>query len=59
MRKCGGKVKGKSISKTSVRRIYFKHERFLSSDSVYTAFKSEQRIRNKIYKNLQAGSADA
>ena len=59
VRKCGGKLKGKSISKTSVRRRYFKHERFLSSDSVYTAFKSEQRIMNKIYKKLQAGSADA
>ena len=37
VRKCG-KLKGKSISKTSVRGRLFKHERFLSSDSVYTAF---------------------
>ena len=37
VRKCG-KLKGKSISKTSVRGKLFKHERFLSSDSVYTAF---------------------
>ena len=36
IRKCG-KLKGKSISKTSVRWRLFKHERFLSSDSVYTA----------------------
>ena len=33
-----GKLKGKSISKISVRRKLFKHERFLSSDSVYTSF---------------------
>ena len=37
VRKCG-KLKGKSISKTSARGRVFKHERFLSSDSVYTAF---------------------
>ena len=37
VRKCG-KLKGKSISKTSVRGRLFKPERFLSSDSVYTAF---------------------
>ena len=37
VKKCG-KLKGKSISKTSVRGRLFKHERFLSSDSVYTAF---------------------
>ena len=33
-----GKLKGKSISKTLVRGRLFKHERFHSSDSVYTAF---------------------
>ena len=37
VRKCG-KLKGKSISKTSVRGKLFKHWLFLSSDSVYTAF---------------------
>ena len=37
LRKCG-KLKIKSISKTSVRGRLFKHEHFLSSDSVYTAF---------------------
>ena len=37
VRKCG-KLKEKSISKTSVRGRLFKHKRFLSSDSVYTAF---------------------
>ena len=37
VRKCG-KLKGKSISKTSVKGRLFRHERFLSSDSVYTAF---------------------
>ena len=37
VRKCG-KLKAKSISKTSVRGRLFKHKRFLSSDSVYTAF---------------------
>ena len=34
VRKCV-KLKGKSISKTSLRGRLFKHERFLSSDSVY------------------------
>ena len=34
--KCG-KLKGKSISKTSVRGRLFNLERFLSSDSIYTA----------------------
>ena len=37
VKKCG-KLKGKSISKISVRRKLFKHERFLSCDSVYTSF---------------------
>ena len=37
VRKCG-KLKEKSISKTSVRGRLFKHKRFLSSDSVYNAF---------------------
>ena len=37
VRKCD-KLKGKSISKTSVRGSLFKHELFLSSDSVYIAF---------------------
>ena len=37
VKKCG-KLKGKSISKISVRRKLFKNERFLSSDSVYTSF---------------------
>ena len=37
VRKCG-KLKGNSTSKTSVRGRLFKHERFLSSDSGYTAF---------------------
>lgn len=32
------KLKGKSISKVSVRGRIFKDERFLSSDLVYTAF---------------------
>ena len=36
--KKSGKLKGKSISKTSVRGRLFKLERFLSSNSVYTAF---------------------
>ena len=35
-KKCG-KLKGKSISKTSVRGRLFNLERFLSSDSIYTA----------------------
>ena len=34
--KCG-KLKGKSISKTSVRGRLFQNERFLSSESVYTS----------------------
>ena len=37
VKKCG-KLKGKSISKTSLRGRLFKLERFLSSDSIYTAF---------------------
>ena len=37
VRKCG-KLKAKSISKTTVRGRLFKHKRFLSIDSVYTAF---------------------
>ena len=37
VKKCG-KLKGKSISKSSVRGRVFKLERFLSSDSIYTAF---------------------
>ena len=37
VRECG-KLKEKSISKTSVKGRLFRHERFLSSDSVYTAF---------------------
>ena len=37
VRKCG-KLKEKSISKTSARERLFKHERFLSSDSAYTTF---------------------
>ena len=37
VKKCG-KLKGKYISKTSVRGRLFKRERFLSSDSMYTAF---------------------
>ena len=37
LKKCG-KLKGKFISKTSVRGRIFKLERFLSSDSIYTAF---------------------
>ena len=37
VRKCG-KLEGTSTSKTSVRGNIFKHELFLSSDSVYAAF---------------------
>ena len=37
VRKCG-KLKRKSISKIPVRGRLFKHERFLSSDAVYTEF---------------------
>ena len=45
VQKCG-KLKGRSISKTSVRGRLFKLERFLSSDSIYTAFNllNEERI---------------
>ena len=37
VKKCD-KLKGESISKTSVRGRLFKHECFLPRDSVYTAF---------------------
>ena len=37
VKKCG-KLNGKSISKTSVRGRLLKLARFLSSDSIYTAF---------------------
>lgn len=37
VRKCG-KLNGKSITKTSIEGRLFKRERFLLSDSVYTAF---------------------
>ena len=32
-----GKIKGKSIKKTAYRRKFFKQERFISSDTIYTA----------------------
>ena len=37
VKKCG-KLKGKSVSKISMRGRLFKLERFLSSDSIYTTF---------------------
>ena len=48
MRNQGAK---KSISKTSAKRRLFKHERFLSSDPVYTAFKLDaKQVRKKNYE---------
>ena len=41
-----GKLKGKSISKTSVRGRLFKNERFLSSESVYTSNNPMQKLKS-------------
>ena len=59
VRKCG-KLRGKSISKTSVRGRLFRDERFLSSDSVYNTFnllyffvKDAKQVWRKNYKMFE------